>query len=253
MAFFNGVQEGYLTMDALAAFVFGIIVIDAIRSKGASTKRQFLVVCFVAGLIAASILAAIYSFLSYLGASTVAEFGYLSNGGAVLSAASHHFFGTFGGVLLGGIVLLACLTTSIGLTTSCSTYLQKLMPAISYRTYAIGLSVFSTIMANFGLNELISISVPVLKLIYPLAVVLIALTFLHSVFGGLRSVYYGSLLITLVISLIDLAGDSGLPTLGVHDWFSDYLPLYDQSLGWILPAVVGGLFGLFVGGIMSRR
>ena len=29
-SFFMGFKEGYLTMDALAAFVFGIIVINAI-------------------------------------------------------------------------------------------------------------------------------------------------------------------------------------------------------------------------------
>src|SRR5690606_38324758 len=83
-AFFNGFQEGYLTMDALAAFVFGIIVIDAIRSKGASGRKNILLICFQAAMIAAVILAVIHTSLTYVGATSVAAFGSLANGGEVL-------------------------------------------------------------------------------------------------------------------------------------------------------------------------
>lgn len=38
-SFFKGFQEGYLTMDTLAAFVFGIIIINAIKEKEAATRR----------------------------------------------------------------------------------------------------------------------------------------------------------------------------------------------------------------------
>ena len=38
-AFFKGFQEGYLTMDTLASFVFGIIIINAIKEKGAKQKK----------------------------------------------------------------------------------------------------------------------------------------------------------------------------------------------------------------------
>ena len=72
-AFFKGFQEGYLTMDTLASFVFGIIIINAIKEKGAKTKTQIMVVCAKATIIAASILAIIYTALSYMGASSVAK------------------------------------------------------------------------------------------------------------------------------------------------------------------------------------
>ena len=39
-AFFKGFQEGYLTMDTLASFVFGIIIINAIKEKGAKRKHK---------------------------------------------------------------------------------------------------------------------------------------------------------------------------------------------------------------------
>src|SRR5690606_19392204 len=49
-SFFSGFEEGYLTMDALAAFVFGIIIIEAIRDRGATTKKQLLLGCLKSAL-----------------------------------------------------------------------------------------------------------------------------------------------------------------------------------------------------------
>jgi LIVCS family branched-chain amino acid:cation transporter len=230
-------------MDALAAFVFGIIVIDAIRAKGGEGRNSMLLVCFQAALIAAAILAAIYTSLAYIGATSVSSLGHLENGGQVLNQVSSHYFGTFGGLVLGIIVLLACLTTSIGLTSSCSSYFHKLYPGISYRSFCIILSVVSALAANVGLNELIQFSAPVLTILYPLAIVLIFLTFLHDMFGGKRSVYVTSLLLTFLISLVDGLSGTVFRLDGLHRWFGETIPFYKSGLGWLLPACAGALIG----------
>ncbi len=51
-----------------------------------------MIVCAKATLIAASILAMIYSALSFMGASSVAKLGHLDNGGAVLAKVSNYYF-----------------------------------------------------------------------------------------------------------------------------------------------------------------
>ncbi len=132
-AFFKGFQEGYLTMDTLASFVFGIIIINAIKEKGAKTKKDIMIVCAKATLIAASILAMIYSALSFMGASSVAKLGHLDNGGAVLAKVSNYYFGSYGGIILGIMVTAACLTTSVGLVSACSSFFHKLFPNVSYK------------------------------------------------------------------------------------------------------------------------
>lgn len=38
--FFKGFQEGYLTLDALVAFIFGIIIVNAIKDRGVTTKKS---------------------------------------------------------------------------------------------------------------------------------------------------------------------------------------------------------------------
>lgn len=41
-SFFKGFLEGYKTMDALASIVFGIVVINAIKGRGVTSKRHWL-------------------------------------------------------------------------------------------------------------------------------------------------------------------------------------------------------------------
>ncbi|MFI8492631.1 branched-chain amino acid transport system II carrier protein [Peribacillus butanolivorans] len=241
--FFNGFREGYLTMDTLASFVFGIIIINAIKEKGAKTKKQIMIVCGKATAIAAVILATFYTALSYMGASSVEKFGHLDNGGIVLAKVSDYYFGAYGGLLLGLMITVACITTSVGLITSCSTYFHKLFPKVPYKTIAISLSIFSAIVANIGLTQLIAISVPVMTAIYPLAIVLIFLTFLHSLFKGKAEVYQGSLLLTFIVSLFDGLNGAGIHISSINNFFNAVLPLYEVGLGWIIPAIVGGFIG----------
>ncbi|MCU6713197.1 branched-chain amino acid transport system II carrier protein [Paenibacillus sp. J5C_2022] len=245
-AFFRGFQEGYLTMDALAALVFGILVINAIRAKGVIERKSILTVCLQATLIAASMLAVIYTSLTYIGAISVSTFGILANGGEVLNLVTSHYFGTFGGIVLGIIVLLACLTTSIGLTTACSSYFQTIIPGMSYKQLCIVLSVVSALLANIGLEQLIHFSVPVLSILYPLAIVLILLTFMHHLFKGKRAVYGISLLLTFLVSLVDGLNDTPLGIEQLSGFFNRFLPLYDIGLGWLIPACAGALIGLLL-------
>ncbi|MFD9628218.1 branched-chain amino acid transport system II carrier protein [Peribacillus muralis] len=241
--FFNGFREGYLTMDTLASFVFGIIIINAVKAKGATTKKQIMIVCGKATAIAAVILATIYTALSYMGASSVQKLGHLDNGGIILAKVSDYYFGSYGGILLGLMITVACITTSVGLITSCSTYFHKLLPNIPYKTIAISLSAFSAIVANIGLTQLIAISVPVMTAIYPLAIVLIFLTFFHSLFKGKPEVYQGSLLLTFIVSMFDGLSGAGVHISFIDTFFKAILPLYDAGLGWIVPAIVGGIVG----------
>lgn len=252
-AFFKGFQEGYLTLDALVACVFGIIIVNALKDKGITNKGSVMKVCLMATGIAAVVLAVIYTALSFMGASSVSELGYLSNGAEILAEVSDHYFGSWGMIFLGLMITVACLTTSVGLITSCSTFFHGLMPRISYKTFAIILSIFSAVVTNIGLTELISISVPVLMAIYPITISLIFLTFLHPLFGGKREVYIGSLVLTFCVSIFDGFNEAGLEITAVNDLFHTILPFYEVGLGWIVPSVVGGLLGLLLAKSRSKE
>ncbi|MCG6181952.1 branched-chain amino acid transport system II carrier protein, partial [Anoxybacillus sp. LAT_33] len=97
----------------------------------------------------------------------------------------------------------------VGLLSSCASYFSKISPKFSYRTLVIVMSGFSAVIANVGLTKLISLSIPVLIIIYPLAITLVVLSFLHDYFNGKQAVYIGALVGTSLVSIVD-----GLKTAG---------------------------------------
>lgn len=248
-ALVKGVIEGYGTMDALASLVFAIIVIDSVRAMGVKDKRSVMRLTTRSGLVAAACLALVYIFIAYMGATSVAGIGVQDSGAAVLSLSADHYFGTFGKVLLGVIVFLACLSTAVGLITACAEYFNRLIPKLSYQAWVIIFTVVSFGFANFGLNKIISLSIPVLMLLYPLTVAIIALAFLHPFFGGKRIVYISTIAFTGVLALFDgwkqFAGTTdGSTTLYLHNVLSENLPLYSAGVGWLIPAAIGFVIGL---------
>ncbi|MDS9471805.1 branched-chain amino acid transport system II carrier protein [Sporosarcina pasteurii] len=244
-AFVTGFTEGYNTMDALASLVFGIIVINAIRSMGVTSKRGILAATAKTGVVATAFLAIIYVGIGYLGATSTERFGLFDTGGPVLSQASTYYFGTFGLVLLGVVIILACLTTAIGLMTACGEYFHTLMPKVSYKMFVVIFTTFCFVVANFGLSNIITYSIPLLMFIYPLAIVLILLTFTSSLFNHSRIVYVAATTVAFMISTID-----GFKTfceiIGIEyfEWlapivkfYEQSLPFYNDGLGWLLPVV----------------
>ncbi|MYL57532.1 branched-chain amino acid transport system II carrier protein [Virgibacillus halodenitrificans] len=255
-AFIQGFLEGYNTMDALASLVFGIIVIKAIRAMGVTSKRGILIASAKSGLVAITLLGVIYVGIAYLGATSVSTYGIFSTGGPVLSSAASHYFGMLGTVLLAIIITLACLTTSIGLTTACAEYFQQLFPKFSYKQFVVFFSVLTFGIANFGLTNIINYSIPVLMFLYPLAIVLMLLAFLSPIFKDKRLVYVSATIVTLLVSAIDglktLCGTLGIDYFSwmvpIISFYENVLPLYEQGLGWLLPAIIV----ILVTGIVAR-
>ncbi len=245
-AFMKGFTEGYNTMDALASLVFGIIVINAVRSLGIKSTSGVLAATAKSGMVAIGFLGILYTGIAFLGATSTEVYGLFETGGPVLGSAASHYFGIGGSIMLTVVIILACLTTSIGLMTACGEYFHTLFPKISYKVFVTLFTTMTFVVANFGLANIINYSIPVLMFLYPLAIVLMLLTFLSPLFNHARIVYVSATIVTLMISVID-----GLKTFcelfeieyfgwmkPVLSFYEDTLPLYSQGLGWILPVVI---------------
>lgn len=242
----KGILEGYNTMDALASLVFAIIVINAVKALGVTNKREILSATAKSGVVAISFLAIIYVGIAYIGATSTELFGLFETGGPVLSSAAGHYFGTFGNAILAVIITLACLTTSIGLITACAEYFHTLMPKISYKKWAMVFTLVSFTIANFGLANIISYSIPMLMLLYPLAITLMLLTFLSPLFNHSRFVYVVSISVAFIVGIFDglkaLCDSLSIDYFGwmqpILAFYENTLPLYGQGLGWLVPVVV---------------
>lgn len=250
-AFITGFKEGYNTMDALASLAFGIVVIHAIKGQGITDLKAIAKATWKSGIFAMVLMMLIYGLITYMGASSVSTIGTYDNGGLIFAAVAQHYFGPFGSILLAIIIVLACLKTSIGLITSCSEFFHRICPKVSYKWFVLLLCLVSLIIANFGLTKIIQYAVPVLMVLYPLAIVLILLVLSASLVTHKQSVYAGSMFLTFCVSFIDgynalvssLPGATVSLLESIKTFYMNTLPLYDMGLGWILPAFIGAVFG----------
>ncbi|PFW92049.1 branched-chain amino acid transport system II carrier protein [Bacillus pseudomycoides] len=248
---FKGFMEGYLTMDTISALAFGIIVVNAIRSKGVEDRKAVAIATTKAGLIAATGLVLVYGALGWLGVTSV-SLGYAKNGGQLLTVIVQQLFGPYGLALLAVIVTLACLTTCVGLVSACNQYFSTLFTKFSYKGIAGIICVLGLLVANLGLTKIIAISVPILLVVYPIAIVLVLLSLLHKYFGGYRSVYVGALIGAAVISMFDGLKQGNVSVTFITSYF-EFIPFYNEGIGWLLPAIAGATIGLVVAKLKSTK
>ena len=240
LAFTNGLMEGYNTMDALASLVFGIIVINSVKLYGAKTKKEVFNNTAKSAIIAAVLLALVYVFISNIGATSVSVLGLQKTGAGVLTGATTYYFGNV------GKLFLACLTTSVGLVTACASFFVRLYDKVSYKTYAIALTLFSFAVGNYGLAAIIKGAVPVLVLLYPLTMVLILLGFLNNFFGGKKVVYVCTVLFTGLFSLYStVASTFKLAVPAVDNALAkvNFLPV-PADFAWLNYALIGFVLGI---------
>ncbi|TFJ76619.1 branched-chain amino acid transport system II carrier protein [Carnobacterium maltaromaticum] len=251
--FITGFTQGYNTMDALASLAFGIIVVQTIKGLGVRNPSNIAIDTIKSGIVSVILMAVIYGSLAYIGATSVGQFEVSENGGIALAQIAQHYFGSFGSVLLAIIVTVACLKTAIGLITACSETFCEMFPnSFSYRTYVILFTLLACGIANVGLTKIISLSIPVLMFLYPLAITLIFLALLSRLFKNRQVVYVTTTIFTIFVSIADglNALPAGIKSISFIDnilaFYSRYLPLFDIGMGWVFPAILGLIIGWII-------
>ena len=239
----QGFTDGYLTMDTIAALNFGIVIALNIKNRGISENRSVVRYTIQAGWIAGAVLFVIYAALAHLGAVSGGSFSNYTNGAMVLTNLVSWLYGPVGTVLLGLIFVIACLNTAIGCLTSCSEYFCLLAPKIPYRVWVIIFAAISFGISISGLDTILTISVPILNVLYPLSIVLIALGLAHRFTRYAPLCYPTTIAFTGIVSLLYALHKAGI-AIPYADSFVTALPLYNSGLCWVLPAVIGCALGV---------
>lgn len=226
-----GLMEGYFTMDSLAALAFGILVISAIKEQKIANPLPGTT---MAALGAGALLGTIYLGLAIMG-SRIPEGQSYKDGATLLSDASLQVLGFPGQVVLGGVVLLACLTTAVGLLAATSEFFNYLAPKISYQTWLMTFAVVSFGIASGGLETVISIATPIIVFIYPVAMTVIIVTLIGAVVKPILPLYWGFAIPAWGVflwSVVDkiVTWQSGAPI---------NLPLVNADFTWLAPAIAG--------------
>ncbi|MBD1559384.1 branched-chain amino acid transport system II carrier protein [Vibrio sp. S9_S30] len=237
----TGFLEGYNTMDTFGALMFGILIVDALRSKGITESSLTTKYLIHAALIAAIGLALVYVSLFYLGSTSNTVAAGADNGGVILSLYVQALFGASGQTVLSVIVLLACLTTAIGLISACSDYFSS-VTSVKYKVWVVIIGVACAVVANVGLSQLISLSVPVLFALYPVAIALVALAFVRHRLPNPEVAYRIVVLVAFVFALLDAAKVAGINVNAFN-----MLPLFDVGMAWLMPTSAAIICMFFIG------
>ena len=248
--FSQGFINGYLTMDTLGALVFGIVIVNAIRSRGVESPALITRYAIIAGLIAGVGLALVYVSLFRLGSGSHEVAVGATNGAAVLHAYVQHTFGSLGSGFLAVLISLACLVTAVGLTCACAEYFSRVLP-LSYKTLVIILAAFSLLVSNLGLTKLIAFSIPVLTAIYPPCIVLVALSFCKDFWHEHGRILGPVMLVSFLFGLIDALKGAGLAD-GLPSQLSN-LPLSERGLAGRVPCVMTLVVAVVCDRLLGKR
>ena len=225
--------------DALAALNFGAVIALNLQAVGITEESAVRRGTIRAGFIAGGMLLVVYAMLTHIGGISGAAFPGSDTGAAVLTALADGLFGRVGQVLLAAIFVIACFNTCVGLIASVGEYFHELLPRLPYPAIAAFFALMSMLLANIGLAGILSLSVPVLNAIYPIAIILIVVEFLPGRFQR-TSVWRLSILFTAIQSI-----PAALP-FGPLSTLMNALPLSSLGFGWLLPALIGIGAGLLM-------
>lgn len=243
-AFTIGFTEGYLTMDAIAAIAFSVLVLNSIRGLTTS-RKELLIGTIKSAVLAAALLAFIYVSLGWLG--TRVDIGSASIdeqnlGTFLLTFIANDTYGTFGAILLGIIVLLACLTTAAGLVVSVSQYFNSILPKVPYRVFVVIFSLISFGLANQGLDAVIETSIPVLSILYPIAMTSVFLLVITYFIPSPRLSMQLPITLVVITSILAVIHRNGWADLS----FLEVLPLFSQQFEWVPLLIIGYIIGYII-------
>jgi len=250
-ALFNGLIEGYGTMDAIAGLAFGIVIINVVRDLGVDNDGDVARETLKAGVFTGILMFIIYMLTIIMGAQSRGLFEVSDNGGIALTQISNHYLGGSGSIEIALTITFACLKTAIGLVTSCGEMFVKLIPGkLNYRGWAMFFTLFSFIVSNVGLTAIINYAVPVLMLLYPLVTVLVIMALCEKLFGKSKYVYGWVTLGAFIPAVFDFYKtlregiQNALHIQVMTELGRSIFPLFDLGLGWVVPALIGLVIGL---------
>lgn len=187
-------QRGYKTMDLFAAFFFASFMFQYMQVENSRAISKY-----IPSIIGAGLLGLVYLGLVYLGAAYAPIISTLSPE-KMLPTISEYILGQYATLVIGILIVFACLSTAIALNNIYARYLCRLL---KIRDHYYALVLFGTTGVSFmiSLLDFQGIAVflePVLDVSYP---GIIALTFLSIITRGWKKLkmvsFYGILFLIM--------------------------------------------------------
>jgi LIVCS family branched-chain amino acid:cation transporter len=243
-SFTEGILEGYQTFDAIGGVVVGGVIVISIGLQGNYNYNEKRRIIARSGLLAGIGLFVIYAGLIALGAwqSGTEE---VNNRTELLNLLSSKTLGNTGTAFLAILVALACFTTAVGVVAGTADFVKGLFKGskLAYVCAAVFSCLIGVLVGQNTVGYIIDIAIPALMFIYPITIVLIALSVLPN--SLTRSLVYRTTVITtFIFSIPDFLATLDAPLVS-SQWLQsaiEFIPFSEVHMGWILPSVIA--FGL---------
>jgi LIVCS family branched-chain amino acid:cation transporter len=205
MIFWDGIKEGYQTMDLLGAFFFSSVVLACLRKEvDPSDQKNYRAVIFTT--LKASCIGAFLLSIIYVGFSFVAAFQSESLVGIakdeLAGRVAINVLGPYAGIIACLAVALACLTTAIALAAVFAEFIHKDVTRnrVSYGASLVITLVISYFVSTLNFTGIANFLFPILQICYPALIVLTIVNILYKLhhFKPVKV----PVLITFVLSLI---------------------------------------------------
>ena len=247
--FSEGIKQGYQTMDALGAVALSAVIITSLANKGYKDEEQKIKLTLKSGVVAAIGLVLVYGGLTYLGATVSTMYGIDVVRTKLIVEITASLLGTPGKVILAIIVALACLTTSIGLTSATAQFFEKITYGkLKYELVVTVVCVFSAVVSNFGVSTIIQFAAPILDIIYPATMVLVIMTLFGTKIKN-DNAFKGATYTALLVSILTVA--NGMDIVNIS--FINELPFSTLGFNWIVPVLIGGIIGNLIPSHSQRK
>jgi len=252
LAFSDGFVGGYQTMDALASVVLGGLILFSLKDKGYTDQKSLVKLTAKAGILAGSALLFVYGGLLYLGATGSGVLAAGLSKTELIIALTSNLLGIYGQIALCLAVSVACLTTSVGLTAVVGNFFEELSNGkLSYRTIVIATTLFSIVMSVIGVEQIVKLSVPLLVLVYPVTIILIALNLFGQHIKS-NGVFKGMVAGALFISIFDALGAMSINIEAATTVIAQ-LPFASSGFAWICPSLLCGFVGHLVSKVLKSN
>ena len=235
-SFVEGVLEGYQTFDAIGGVVVGGVIVISLSLQGKLNYEEKKRMIARSGLFAGLGLFVIYGGLIALGAHN-SDVLVVDNRTELLSILSIQSLGNIGNAFLSVLVALACFTTAVGIVTGTADFVKGMFgdSQKAYTVTAIIGCVLGVVIGQFDVHYIINIALPALMFIYPITIVLILLNALPEKWAS-KLIFRGVVLVTFIFSIPDFI--KFLAPEGTITPLQEFIPLSENSMGWVLPALL---------------
>ena len=241
-----GFNEGYQTMDAMASMFLFTLVIQSLKERGYNSKKEMFNMSIKTGAVAGLALSLIYFGLCYVGAKS-SNIIVANSRAELLIKTTRFLWGDFGAYALGIAMLLACLTTSIGLTCTVGGYLADVIK-VPYKAMCIGITVFSFFASVIGLDAIISVSYPILVAVYPMIIILLILNIFDKFISN-KAFYKGAVLVAFLSGIIQSLAiivtslkinENFVFIMKLDEILQNKMPFSSMGMPYLIPAIVVG-------------